>query len=306
MNTHSVFHRTILSALVLSLLACSSDDRGPGGSPEFKVHEAQDVNAAIPNFKSDGLFSEVIKDDQERHKFEYANGCQTEEKDVIDKDVRVGDSQLSRVLVYKSDFHMEQISRETVQALISKTDSDILNEIISISVAEAGGSVLAQKISYVQKCRTNDGKSECSSDNLGSEGKSEEQYMESVLTAAGFRFFKDRETNGDIECYIENGQTKDDRIAEIGTYTFADGSSVKALKIVYTTIGDVVCSKKGVKQNMGPGKSVYVGINSNQVVPKGDDKYNCGGTDLTDATTVFLGDKVIQSTRQEVLSARLR
>ena len=91
MNKHNAIHTTILSSLLLCLLACSTDDgkSNQSGGP-LVLAEALDVSLNISNFKSEGLFEDVMKDSQEREKFEYSNGCKLEQG-VLDKSVRVGD-----------------------------------------------------------------------------------------------------------------------------------------------------------------------------------------------------------------------
>lgn len=292
-----------LSGLLIATAACSNSSDGKkfdAGNLE-SYRNLQDLDIRLNNkFKTRGVLD---TSDASQAKEMYNVGCEVEGKAGntynVDPSARVGDSQI--MVQYSNSQSMHSVN--TITMMIEKIEDKKITtsyKTLSAIIQEAGGEVIKKPIEYKSACAAVEEKSgEHTYMTPKCESLSEEiTDLTPYLTEAGVRFQPKLGT--ELDCRIEISDKSEQSKPEVGSYSLASGATIKAFMTTRTMTGDVICNGK----NIGKGSEVRVDIESNDIISQ--NIWYCGGTMVTYSTTIRVGDKVIESRRFEIQTARLR
>lgn len=292
--------KTSTQLLAMSLMVCLSACSKSDGNKETStvkslVREVQDLSVDN-NFKSQGSYDELVKQGSEKSTDKYSIGCGDADFHKYDPTTRVGEKVMSKTLSSGASGHVETITSETILSLVG-LKSEIQRDILSISVAELGGEILESKIQFKEKCdivTVKDGDKETTSEKCLSD---ENLDYESHFKKIAIDYINNNQQALDVRCRLENVKESISQ-DEIGTYNLISGETVKAYRAMTTAKGDVLCTSKGVEENLGEGEETWYNIRSNEAHP-GTSRYFCGGATLVSGQSIKLKGKVIDSYRNE-------
>ncbi|MGZ5278681.1 MAG: hypothetical protein ACXWC9_01990 [Pseudobdellovibrionaceae bacterium] len=302
---------TVLSALVLSFVACSKNKGSEPLSETPPVVQVADLSK-IPSFESFRIIS-PDKASSYAHYIEarFGSSCKIrrdqhgavtsyQDRQGFDPSLKIGDSAYVSVQLSNQGGN-RKIEQKYQVKNSSILKSRVIRTTYSMFLPAAGGEILSKPILEFESCIFVDGVIECKN-----ESKSIDEFRPS-MTTQGFDYLKTHPNNQFDSCFIQNSTSLISKV-ELGRLYLQDGQAIEAYRTTEIVKGPVMCGD----QLMGEGEVTSYNVASLDVkaIPSireiEGEMQSCGGATVINSHVVQVGGKIVDSYRFEQLKPALK